>query len=377
MHNIRILHVLPRLSGGGVTNWLVRVARHLKPDEYQLDFAVHRSSDSPHLDELVRRGAKIFLLPNRRRIFEYLYGLHALLGRQPGYHVLHSHYHSFSGVVLLAALQKRVPVRIAHARTTSDPKIRASAKGHIACYAGRVLLRLSATHLVACSQQAANVLFGHHLPRILPLAILPGGIDVTQASSAPAAADYRAALDIPGDSLVVGHVGNFYPAKNHSFLLNVFLKLLQIRSDAHLILLGEGPLRCELEKRIAQAGLGNRVRLLGYRTDVAAVLQSTVDVFAFPSIYEGLGISVVEAQISGVPVVASLAVPEEALFSTDGMRLPLEAGPKQWAEAIAALAGRKPTTPASADKVTRFLIEHHAEQLGAIYRSGIAKDRLA
>ena len=143
-------------------------------------------------------------------------------------------------------------------------------------------------------------------------------------------------LNVKKDDLVVGHVGRFSKEKNHSFLIDVFYEVHKKIANSILVLVGKGPLEDEIKKKISRLGLENYVVFLGYRHDVNNLYQA-FDVFIFPSKWEGLGFSLIEAQCSGLLCVASSNLPEEVRVTNNISLLSLDIGAKKWAEKIQSL----------------------------------------
>ena len=122
--------------------------------------------------------------------------------------------------------------------------------------------------------------------------------------------DLRKELSVPYEAISLGHIGRFDYVKNHKFLINLFAEYVKVEFEAHLVLVGEGHLRTQIEKLVATIGLSDKVHFLGARSDVPEILMS-LDVFILPSFFEGLGLVLVESQISGTPCVISDIVPKE------------------------------------------------------------------
>ena len=113
---------------------------------------------------------------------------------------------------------------------------------------------------------------------------------------------------------VVGHVGRFNEQKNHRFLIDVFSKMISIREDAVLLLVGEGALKSDIQRSVKEKGISDKVIFTGQRSDANNLMQA-MDIFAFPSLFEGLGMVLVEAQVAGLKVIASDSLPKEAQIS--------------------------------------------------------------
>ena len=133
--------------------------------------------------------------------------------------------------------------------------------------------------------------------------------------------------------MIVGHVGRFHPQKNHFFILDVFAKLLQKEPEAELWLIGTGENKEEVEKRAKQLELSNKVRFWGTRSDVSDLMQA-MDVFLFPSLYEGLSVSLVEAQAAGLPCLISDCIPCECRLTDLAIPFSLDSGAEEWADKL-------------------------------------------
>lgn len=173
-----------------------------------------------------------------------------------------------------------------------------------------------------------NTLFG-----VKNTVVLNNGINFAKFECPLPSKIVRKRIGVPEDAFVVGHVGRFAEVKNHRFLLEVFSKLLVKRKDSFLLLVGEGCLRETLISKIKELHIDTKVKILGNRTDVPDLMNS-MNVFAFPSIYEGLGIVLIEAQKMGLPCVASDRVPSAATISNLVTTLSLEQPIEMWADAL-------------------------------------------
>lgn len=197
-----------------------------------------------------------------------------------------------------AAKKMGIPIRIAHSHSTS-------CKYMMAHHILKPLLNRGLTHALACSETAGKWLFNGKYT------VLPNGIDVKKfAFSQDARNEYRRQMNLE-NKFVIGHVGYMDVEKNQLFLLHIMERLIQRQPNARLLLVGDGKMRHELEEFIQQHQLQDYVQLLGKRSDVAQLYQC-MDVFTLPSVYEGLGIVLLEAQTAGLPCVASIGVPQTA-----------------------------------------------------------------
>ena len=174
--------------------------------------------------------------------------------------------------------------------------------------------------------------------------------------------EYRQRLGIE-NKLVVGHVGRFHEAKNHSFLLESFARLHEQQPDSVLLLVGDGELREEIEKKIAELGIGDSVVLTGNRSDVAELMQA-MDLLAFPSKWEGLPVTVVEAQAAGLPCLISDKITHDVDLSPLVHRLPIDI-PEAWARAMAEPASRQDVRENIAS--AGFAIGESVQRLSGLY----------
>ena len=163
--------------------------------------------------------------------------------------------------------------------------------------------------------------------------VLNNGIDFQKFNVEESKESIRKSLGINEDVFLVGHVGRFVPVKNHAMIVDSFYELCKIKNNAHLLLVGTGELRAKIESKIELMKLKDKVTILESRTDIPRIMKS-LDVFMFPSHFEGLGIVLIEAQKMGVSCVISSAIPEAAVVSNLVHRMEKNAPAKEWAEQL-------------------------------------------
>lgn len=326
---IRILHVVTYMGRGGLETMIMNYYRRMDRTKVQFDFLVHRDFRADYDDEIEQLGGRIYrigrLIPWSRA---YQRALDAFFAAHPEYRVVHVHQDCLSAVILRAAKKHGVPVRIAHSHSSSQDKnfkylIKLFYKRQIPAYA---------TVLFACGKDAGDWMFGGK-----PYTVVRNAIDAAQYGYQRARAiEVRRALGIAEDAFAIGHVGRFSSVKNHAFLLEVFDQLRRENERAVLLLVGDGELRSSMEEKAKAMGLEGRVLFTGMRSDVCDLMQA-MDVFAFPSLYEGLPVSLVEAQAAGLPCIISDRVPEACMLTDLVQRVSLEESARQWAERILAV----------------------------------------
>ena len=314
------------MNRGGLETMLMNYDRHIDREKVQFDFLVHRQERAAYDDEIEALGGKIYRLPRLVPWSKsYLAALNQFFGDHPEYKVVHVHQDCLSSVILKAAESHGVPVRIAHSHSANQDK---NLKYPIKLWYKRDIPRY-ATNLFACGKDAGDWMFGGE-----PYQIINNAIDAVSYTCSPEKREeMRQQLGL-ADAFVVGHVGRFNQPKNHPFLLALFSALLQKESNAVLLLVGGGEDMPKIQAKAQELGIAEHVRFLGVRSDVADLMQA-MDVFAFPSLYEGLPVTMVEAQASGLPCLISDKVPPECIL-TEGLVdvLPLSAGAEAWADAI-------------------------------------------
>jgi glycosyltransferase involved in cell wall biosynthesis len=223
---------------------------------------------------------------------------------------------------------------------------------------------------IACSREAAIALFGLTWEANPRRRILYYGIDLSPFQTVPDSGKIRTELGIPPDALVIGHVGRFSQQKNHAFLIVIFSELIKLQPDAYLLLVGDGELRPDIERRVDEAGLSTRVLFLGSRPDVPSLMKGTVDVFLFPSLYEGLPLVLIEAQAACLPCIIADTVPVEVdIVKPLIRRVGLDTPPAIWAGTLVNHLSSVPTDLKAINvlKGSPFTIESSVSALAEVY----------
>ena len=326
---IRVLQVFAALDSGGVSNFVMNLYRELDTEKIQFDFAITAGEKSLYDEEVLSRGGRIYYFDTTKNITT---NLRQILCKNGPFQIVHSHVFFYSGLVLAEAKKAKVPVRIAHAHNAHTGESRSVPR--IAYERGmQLLIRTNATHMLGCSEKACRYVFGDKIMKDPRASVMPDGIDCDRFAFNPETRkQVRDEFGLDG-KFVVGHVGHFNPAKNHKKILSVFAEMCRRRDDATLLLVGDGELEQDVRNRTADLGLTDKVVFVGAHRDVERFYQA-MDVFLFPSRYEGFGMAMVEAQCSGLRCVASNIVPKET--NADGLTvyLPLEDSDESWVEAL-------------------------------------------
>lgn len=335
MQPVRILHVVGAMNRAGTETMLMNIYRNLDRDKVQFDFVSYKP-DAHYDEEIKMMGGKIIRL-SKAQSFKELY---QAIKKHGPYQAVHSHTLFHCGLVNAAAKLAGVKVRISHAHTTSDKSDTFIRKIYINTM--RILVNSLSTNLLACSKAAGRYLFGEKTARNPGVAFFPNLIDYPQFLNTQKKEVNKFKIEQGlANSIVIGHIGRFIEAKNHRFLLDIIQSAAKIDKTVNLLLVGDGDLRLQMEAAAKEKGIHDRVRFVGLRKDIPIMLHA-MDIFVFPSIYEGLGLVLLEAQACGLPCVVSEAIQPEADLNIGLVtRLALADGPDKWADKILQLAGQK------------------------------------
>lgn len=323
---VRILHVVTDMRRGGLETMLMNYYRQIDRNKIQFDFLVHRNSKGDYDDEIEYLGGNIYRIPKLNPIsMNYYKALNSFFSEHK-YEIVHSHIDCMSAYPLKAAKKAGVSVRIAHAHSNGQDK---NWKYPIK-YLSAKRIHKYATDYFACSREAGEWMFSGR-----DFLVVKNAINIKEyAPNKNEQEKIKEEFDLENNRLIIGHVGRFSHAKNHSFLIDVFSCIKKYRPDACLILVGYGQGIMNIKSKVKQLNLENDVIFTGIRSDVSSLMQ-IMDAFVFPSYYEGLGIVVVEAQAAGLPCIISNTLPEECIVTKSLVsRKNLSETAEEWAKHI-------------------------------------------
>ena len=334
----RICCYCERWESGGIESFLFNMYSRLDLEKIEIDIAAAELRESVFTDSLREKGVHFFELSGSQRNFPANHRLFRALLKRRHYDVLHLNvFHGFSLAYLKIARECGVPVRIAHSHNTALRRSVTKPLKLLLHCAARRRYAPCATELWACSKAAADFLFPKRLLAQNGFRFIPNGIDVERFRYDPEGrAAVRKELGIGGGTFLVGNVGRLCYQKNQMFLLNVFSELVKKRPESRLLLVGEGEDKKRLQARCASLGIAEKVIFYG-TTDHVERLLWAMDVFVFPSRFEGLSVAAVEAQAAGLPVLCADTLAPETCLTNACRRLPLRSGAAAWAEALCAL----------------------------------------
>lgn len=298
---IKVLHVVTHMNRGGLETMIMNYYRFIDRKNVQFDFLTHREVKADYNDEIRELGGRIFSLPRLNPFsINYLISLKKFF-KNHDYDIIHVHQDCMSSVILKEAKKQNIPFRIAHAHNSNQD---VNFKYIIKIYFKKFIKKY-ATHLLACGYEAGKWMF-----ETTGFTILNNAIDSEKYKyNIDKCNEVKTKLGIPVTAKVIGHVGRFSRVKNHSFLIDIFEKISNT-NDCYLVLVGEGELKKKIEEKVKEKLLEHKVIFLGLRNDVCDVMQ-IMDVFVFPSLYEGTPLVLVEAQAAGIPCVISDGIPSD------------------------------------------------------------------
>ncbi|MGE7905349.1 glycosyltransferase family 1 protein [Peribacillus sp. NPDC094092] len=329
---VKILHYVPGFDHGGIESRLIDWYKNIDRDKIQFDLIkLTPDTENPLIVKFKELGGKVYTLPkfSPKTYFKYQKELKKFFNEHD-YNAVHCHSPITGHFVLQRAMKSGIPIRILHSRTTqfnSDSSF-IPIRNYL-----KKLSTIYATDYFACSKEAGTWLFGEKAILDKKVKIIDNGIEAENfIFNNNTRMKLREKLKL-NNNFVIGNVGRFSTVKNHSFMIDIFNEICKVNKNSILMLLGDGPTEENIKAKVKELNLVDKVLFLGRQTDVEKYLQA-MDVFLFPSQFEGFGTVAIEAQTAGLRCIVSDGVP----FSVDVTdlieHLPLSIGPEKWADNI-------------------------------------------
>lgn len=304
---IRVCQVLHGIVGGGSEQVILNYCSRMR--DIHFDVLYQYEPNPQILERFNEAGINCIRIPDKvHHPLRHLWKMFNIF-RKGHYDVVHSHLDWFmNSYVCFLAMLAGVKKRIAHHHQVYS-------KWKHLCSIMRMPCKLFATHWFACGEFAAVNGWGQNAVKKGKVVILPNAVDPEHFKfSEIARQNIRSQYEIKDDDFVVGHVGRFYPQKNHDFLIDIFSEVHKQKPNAKLLLLGDGPLQKKIRQKVEILDIAESVVFAGLQKDPAP-FYSAMDAFCFPSLWEGLPLTLVEAQYSGLPCVVSENVTKEVFIS--------------------------------------------------------------
>lgn len=369
---IRVLIMDTVMDRGGSEAMTMNYMRNMDRTKVQYDFLVHRSYKGAYEDEILSMGGKIYrICPVYPQFFlRYKVEIRRFLKEHPEYKIIHSNTMELGYFAYKEAHKQGVPVIICHSHNTPNGF---DLKMVVRTYF-KIRMRKYVTHMFACSQEAGKWLFGKR--RLSQVKVIKNAIQAQEYEYDEIKRQkIRLEMGIADKHFVIGHVGRFFPQKNHDFLVDIFYEIAKKKEESILLLVGGGergnqdPHVQRIKEKVEKLELTEKVIFAGVRSDVPDVMQA-MDAFVFPSIFEGFGIAAIEAQASGLPCFVSAdVIPQDINLSDLVHYISLKLSAQEWAEYILRHVQEERKSRVNEIVAAGFDIVENAKQMQELYCS--------
>lgn len=323
---IKILHVITGMGSGGAESMIMNWYRNIDRTKVQFDFLL-RSQENIYEQEIEQLGGKVYYMPEFPKKYFSNYVRTNIFFKEHASEYLAIHVHGNALIytnVFNIAKRYGIQNRIMHSHNTST-----KSKFFLPLHQlNKCRIKRLANYYFACSEEAGIWCFNKGYT------VINNGIDVEKFRyNEEKRAAFRQTLNIESDTFVICHIGRFLESKNHEFIIKVFYDYQKRNENSKLLLVGIGPLMEKYKKTVCELGIKDKVEFLGVRTDIPDVLSAS-DLFLFPSLFEGLPVSLIEAQANGIFCLASITISKESKVSEAIKYLPIDVSPEFWCEKI-------------------------------------------
>lgn len=298
------MHILEVLTGSlsydGISIVAMNILKHMSDYGVTVDFVVQANSEEKLIQQVKKFGSDVVVMKNRmKNPCKYVKDLKKVLNSK-NYDIMHVHGNSATMSLELMAAKNCSTVKIIHSHNTT-------CKFKMIDKMLRGYMYKNTDHFLACGNEAGKWLCGGY-----DFDVIKNGIDLNQfLFCKESRKKIREQLKCEEEDIVIGHVGVFNEQKNQLFLIDVFDRLIKKGNGNYkLLLVGQGELLESAKKKVEDLQIQDKVIFYG-TTDKMYELLSGMDLFAMPSLYEGLPLSLVEAQASGLPIIASDKITKE------------------------------------------------------------------
>ena len=326
---LRVLEISHGLAPGGIESFLINVFENIDKDKIEMSFAVACEGKQFYEDKVINEGAKVYHtsdLNGIKNIVKHFFRLIKLLRKEGPFDVVHTNIDFFNGINLLAAFIVGVPVRISHSHNTNSAHARSvGATLPIRIYRKvmRIIINTLSTRRLGCSKAANLYMYGE---KAKDTVVINNGVDFNKFKHDEEISD----LNIDKNEINFVTVGRMCEQKNSIFIVKVMNELVKLNNNFHLYWIGKGPKEDEIKTLISEYKLESKITLLGSRKDVPNIMTK-MDFMIFPSKWEGLPVTLVEAQVANLPCFISDKITEEADLGLCTV-ISLEKNESQWAK---------------------------------------------
>lgn len=367
---IKILYFVDRMLRGGIQSLVIDWTKQFKTKNMKVDFLLLDDGKDYELEETLKElGCNVYKLNKIwiRQPFDFIKegkALDLFFKEHNDYKVIHMHSSSKNYLVLKYAKKYGIPIRISHAHA-SDFQSESSIKKIVGNALKPQLVKYS-TNFFACSKDAGEWLFGNKIVNSKKFSVIKNGVDYIRFKfNKENREQIRKEYNIKDKDILIGHIGRFTQVKNQNFIVDILFELLKYNINYKVMFIGEGVLENQIKEKVNKYGLSNNVIFAGYQSDVSKYL-SAFDLFILPSLYEGLGLVLIEAQANGLPCIATQqTIPDDVKVSTNFSFIELDVN--QWVKQITNTdIKRENNYDRLKDK--GYLIEDSIEKLIEVYK---------
>ena len=364
MQPVRVLHNIVLMDTGGIETLVMNLYKHIDRERLQFDFLVHRPQEGYYEKQIRDYGGKVFRTCPFNPVHQGQFKKECMevFENHPEYKVFHAH-QELNLWTLRYAHQAGIPTRIAHSH---NAKTVINLKYFFFLYE-KMFIKKHCTDMFMCSTPAGEWSFGKKAVKDGRVEFIKNGIETSRFKyDEQTRRELREELGV-GDKIVIGHIGRFMQQKNHSFLLEIFKIIHDKNPNTVLALCGEGRLEDDIKKKASELGIENDILFLGVRSDTNRVYQA-YDLFLFPSLWEGLPITGIEAQTAGLPVLMSDIITPETIVTDNVTQFSLNQSAEAWADkALDILSNFNRTDCQPQVKKAGFDVRDTAEWLQSFY----------
>lgn len=326
-NRLKVLEVFGEpISNGGQESFVVNLISHMNMSNLKIDLLTPYYCDNDHYRKTIEKlGGNIFELNNEFNPGKSRFNINDSIDnffKNNNYDVVHVHSGSVSILCIIANYAKKYNVKkvIVHSHCGIEKE---TLKSYILKKIGSFSLKKNVDIYCACSEIAGKAKFTSNIVKN-KLMIIDNGIDLPLFKyDEEIRQKKRKELGINEDEFLIGHIGRFAYQKNHDYLIDIFNALVALQPKSKLLLIGEGELMNDVKKKVQDLQLSDKVIFYGTSNDINQLIQA-MDIFVLPSRFEGLPIVLVETQASGLPIVCSDAISDEAEITDAYVKLPVE-----------------------------------------------------
>lgn len=372
---IRVLNCTNDLANGGIEAFCLNVNKNIQSKKFIFDYFLTLGFDEYYKENVHSKKGKVFNIRNMEvpnhisESMKIFYIAKKILKENGPYSAVHIHNCKGMSSILLAARICKVPVRITHSHSSSYSKVESNIlkiKIKISSIIDNIFINLLATNKLGCSEYACKSMYGQDCLKDKRTEVIFNGIDLDKFNSSKYdKSQLIGKYEVNKSNINFINIGRYTEEKNQLFLIDTFYELNKIRDDIYLTIIGYGELENKIKDHIAKLNLQDKVKLMPHDSCIPEVL-STMDYFILPSLCEGLGIVLIEAQAMGLSCFASNYVPKEANIGLCNY-IKLEDGAEKWAEEINDYVENSKNQQIDLDKLIKYDIKNVVKRLEEIY----------